>query len=85
MAGRAAEVRPTPMTLAAWHQITPVSASTLPDRSDENIDKATVVPEGMIVESEETYLNFESGPVWPLALSPDKSQTLRHKHPQWHA
>ena len=30
VAGRAAEVRPTPMTLAAWHQITLVSASAYP-------------------------------------------------------
>ena len=33
-----------------------------------------MVPEGIIAESEETYLNFESGPVRPLALSPDKSK-----------
>ena len=30
VAGRAAEVRPTPMTLAAWHRITLVSASAYP-------------------------------------------------------
>ena len=47
---------------------------SLPDRSDENIDRTTVVPEGIVDDSEESYLNFESGPVRPLALSPDKSQ-----------